>query len=133
MTRWPLIAVWMSLASSACHSGTDGDLPREYRAIVVPAGVTSPAALERGAPLFQKYCTLCHGVRGDGDGLQREGLQPPPRDFRDPGWRAAATPRHVFFAIREGRRGTAMPGWKSLSEQDAWDLTGYVLSLAGQK
>lgn len=131
MTRL-LIAGWMSLALSACHSA-DGDLPREYRTIAVPATLASPAAVERGAALFQKYCTLCHGVRGDGYGLQREGLQPPPRDFRDAGWRATATPRHVFFAVREGRHGTAMPSWKSLSEQDAWDLTGYVLSLGGQE
>jgi mono/diheme cytochrome c family protein len=35
----------------------------------------------------------------------------------------------VFFAIREGRRGTPMPSWKALSEEDAWNLTAYVLSL----
>jgi mono/diheme cytochrome c family protein len=60
-------------------------------------------------------------------------LVPPPQDFTDPGWRATTSPRRVFFAIREGRIGTAMPSWKSLSEQDDWDLTAYVQSLAGQK
>jgi mono/diheme cytochrome c family protein len=37
----------------------------------------------------------------------------------------------VFFAIREGIAGTPMPAWTNLSEQDAWNLTAYVLSLGG--
>jgi mono/diheme cytochrome c family protein len=133
MNRRLLIAGWMSLVLSACHSA-DGDLPREYRTIAVPAETLASAdAVGRGRALFQKYCTLCHGTRGDGQGLQREGLQPPPRDFTDPAWRASTTPRHIFFAIREGRARTAMPNWKALSEQDGWDLTAYVLSLAGPR
>jgi len=115
---------------SGCHSA-DGDLPREYRTAAVPTASTE--AVDRGRALFQKYCTLCHGVRGDGRGLQQEGLVPPPQDFTDPGWRTTTSARRVFFAIREGRARTAMPSWKSLSEQDGWDLTAYVLSLGGQK
>jgi hypothetical protein len=44
-------------------------------------------------------------------------------------WRQSTSPRRVFFAIREGLSGTPMPEWKSLSEEDAWDMTAYVLSL----
>lgn len=133
MRRRLLIAAWMSLVLPACHSA-DGDLPRAYRAMDVPtAALASPEAVGRGGELFLKYCTLCHGVRGDGLGLQHEGLQPPPRDFTDPAWRAGTSPRHVFFAIREGRAGTAMPSWKSLSEQDGWDLTAFILSLTTRK
>ena len=79
--------------------------------------------------MFVQSCALCHGERGDGHGLRREGLTRPPRDFTDPGWRQLTSPRRVFFAIREGVKGTAMPAWRNLSEQDAWDLTAYVLSL----
>jgi mono/diheme cytochrome c family protein len=39
----------------------------------------------------------------------------------------------VFFAIREGLAGTPMPNWKALSEQDAWDMTAYVLTLSDQR
>jgi hypothetical protein len=35
----------------------------------------------------------------------------------------------VFFAIREGLHGTAMPSWTAFSEQDSWALTAHVLSL----
>jgi mono/diheme cytochrome c family protein len=30
--------------------------------------------------------------------------------------------------IREGVRGTPMPSWKALSEDECWDLVAYVLS-----
>jgi high-affinity iron transporter len=130
MGRRLLTVAWTSLVLSGCHSA-DGDLPREYRTAAVPTA--SAEAVDRGRALFQKYCTLCHGVRGDGRGLQHEGLVPPPQDFTDPGWRTTTSARQVFFAIREGRARTAMPSWKSLSEQDGWDLTAYVLSLGGQK
>jgi mono/diheme cytochrome c family protein len=99
--------------------------------MAIPQGVlTSAAAIKTGRELFHTKCTLCHGVNGDGRGLQSEGLDPKPRDLTDPVWRQSTSPRHVFFAIREGVHGTAMPSWKTLGEQDAWDLTAYVLTLS---
>jgi mono/diheme cytochrome c family protein len=35
----------------------------------------------------------------------------------------------VYYAIREGVHGTAMPSWKSLPDEDIWDLVAYVLSV----
>ena len=119
----------MWLISPGC-AGADGDLPREYRRIEVPtARLVSEEARAHGDRLFHEYCALCHGDRGDGRGIRREGLTSSPRDFTDRQWRTSTSPRRVFFAIREGRRGTAMPGWKALSEPDAWDMTAYVMSL----
>jgi high-affinity iron transporter len=119
----------MSLASFACADG-EGDLPRPYRRLAVPeATLASPAARERGRALFVTHCALCHGARGDGEGARREGLNRRPRNFTDRFWRQSTSPRRVFFAIREGIAGTAMPAWASLSDEDAWDLTAYVLTL----
>lgn len=115
---------------AGCSDG-DRDLPRGYRHIEVPQAVlSSPAARTRGRALFLEHCALCHGERGDGHGQRSEGLTRPPRDFTSVDWRRSTSPRHVFFAIREGLLATPMPQWKSLSEQDAWNLTAYVLSLA---
>lgn len=111
----------------------DGDLPRHYRRLDVPTAVlTSADARSRGRTLFLDHCALCHGERGDGQGVRKEGLTSPPRNFLTAAWRQSTSPRRVFFAIREGLPGTPMPNWKSLSEQDAWDLTAYVLSLGAQ-
>jgi high-affinity iron transporter len=96
----------------------------------VPATLlASSEARHRGREIFVASCALCHGERGDGHGVRREGLARPPRDFTDPAWRQSTSPRRVFFAIREGIKGTAMPPWPNLSEQDAWNLTAFVLSL----
>lgn len=110
-------------------SDVDRDLPRAYRGVAVPAGLGSEAARDRGRALFLQHCALCHGVRGDGHGQRREGLDVPPRDFTEPRWHDGSSPRRVFFVIREGIAGTPMAGWKSLSERDAWDLTAFILSI----
>jgi mono/diheme cytochrome c family protein len=118
------------LALPGC-AGADRDLPREYRQLEVPdSRLSSAEARDRGRALFLEHCALCHGERGDGHGERREGLTLAPRDFTNVDWRRSTSPRHVFFAIREGLSGTPMPQWKSLSEQEAWDMTAYVLSLA---
>jgi mono/diheme cytochrome c family protein len=110
--------------------GVDSDLPREYRQIDVPESLlASHEAQAKGREQFLEHCALCHGDRGDGHGVRREGLSRPPRDFTSTAWRKSTTPRHVFFAIREGLAGTPMPAWKSLSEEDAWDMTAYILTL----
>ena len=129
MARLVAIGLLTWLVSPGCGDA-DRDLPRAYRSIDIPSGVlTSIDARTRGGMLFRGYCALCHGERGDGRGARREGLAVPPRDFTDPRWRASTSPRRVFFAIREGLHGTPMPSWKALTEEDAWNMTAYVLSL----
>ena len=128
-----MIGLFMSLVSPGC-ADVDRDLPREYRRLEVPdARLESADARRRGNLLFQQHCALCHGERGDGRGVRQEGLTSPPRDFTDASWRTSTSPRQVFFAIREGLRGTAMPSWKALSESDAWDMTAYVMSLSAPR
>jgi len=118
-----------SLAFWGCRA-PDGDLPRPYREVEVPvARLNSPAARERGRRLFLARCALCHGERADGRGVRREGLGTSPRDFTDPSWRRRTSPRRVYFVVREGVLGTAMPSWKALDVQECWDLVSYLLSV----
>jgi mono/diheme cytochrome c family protein len=122
-------ALTISLTLTAC-SGPDSGLPEAYRRLAVPeARLRSAEALARGQELFAAHCALCHGERGDGRGLRASGFPKAPANFTDPAWQRTATPRRVFHAIREGVRGTAMPAWQWLSEDDSWDLAAHVLSL----
>jgi high-affinity iron transporter len=99
--------------------------------VVVPAArLADPAARERGRALFERYCALCHGERGDGRGERRTGLSTLPRDLTDARWQARTSSLRLFVAVREGVPGTAMPSWAALGEEDAWDLVAFVRSLA---
>jgi mono/diheme cytochrome c family protein len=127
--RRPILASLPFLLASACSRG-DSSLPEAYRRLEVPvARLGSADARERGAGLFAEHCALCHGARADGQGQRREGLSTSPKNFSDPAWRERTSPRAVFFAIREGIRGSAMPAWRSLGDEDVWDLVAFVLSV----
>lgn len=119
----------MSLAFSACK-GRDGDLPGPYRGLAVPEErLRSPEARARGRALYLEHCALCHGDRADGRGVRRSSLNTAPRDFTDPDWRKRTSPRRVFYVIREGSAGTAMPAWKALDDDQSWDLAAYLLAV----
>lgn len=116
------------LLSTAC-SGSREVLPPPYDQLAVPdARLGSAQAPERGRRLFLGSCALCHGERGDGEGVRRTALSTRPRDFTDAAWRRRTSPRHVFYVIREGVHGTAMPAWKGLADDDTWDLVAFVLA-----
>ena len=44
----------------------------------------------------------------------------------------ALLPAYIYYIIREGKRGTPMPSWKVLDEDETWDLVAYVLSVADE-
>jgi mono/diheme cytochrome c family protein len=120
-----------SLTLARCN-GEDGGLPASYRRIQVPVDrLRSADARSRGRALFLDHCALCHGEHADGHGVRREALSSPPADFTDDGWQRRTSDRRIYFAIREGVSGTAMPSWRSLDEDAAWDLVAYLRSAAG--
>jgi len=89
----------------------------------------SPEAHKSGAALFAENCAICHGTNGDGRGERREAMNPPPANLTLPPWPEEANAGRTFLAIREGVRGTAMPSWPILSEQQIWALVAFIHSL----
>jgi mono/diheme cytochrome c family protein len=129
MRRLPA-ALAISLTCTAC-SGPDSDLPGAYRRVEVPEPrLRASEAIARGEILYETHCVLCHGERGDGRGRRSAGFARAPTRLADPAWRRRTTPRQAFYVIREGRRGTPMPSWSWLGENETWDVVAYVLSLA---
>ena len=96
---------------------------------VSDATLRSPEARARGKALFQEHCALCHGEHADGHGARREALTGKPADFTSRDWRRTATPDGVYSVIHDGKPGTSMGAWRSLSDRDVADLTAYVLSV----
>lgn len=127
-----LILLSAALGLSGCRADPDRDLPDAYRSMTVPIErLRASSAIQRGQTLYLQHCALCHGVRADGKGVRREGLSSEPRDFTDVHWRERFSPRRTFWILREGKPNTPMPSWRALPEEELWDLTAYVLSVAG--
>jgi mono/diheme cytochrome c family protein len=85
----------------------------------VLAACSRPSELERGRQVYLQSCAPCHGERGDGAGPSAEGMRPPPRDFTAARFRIKfgsvtggklPTDDDLRRIIRNGLRGTAMPG-----------------------
>jgi len=91
--------------------------------------LASSEARAHGAVLFAEHCALCHGSKGEGQGQRRAGFASRAADFTSSAWRNDATASQVFETIHNGKPGTSMPAWRSLSDDDIADLTAYVLSL----
>jgi mono/diheme cytochrome c family protein len=79
---------------------------------------------EMGEPYFEAYCTSCHGLAGEGDGLAASGLNTPPADLaRIAARRGGAFPdgeiaKHIDGRFDVPERGARdMPVWgRRLSE-----------------
>jgi len=123
-------ALVMSLALSAC-SAEKAPPAIDYDEIEVPVDrLFSDEARGRGRALFRKKCALCHGESADGNGVRREGLSGKPINFHNKEWRDTASPLSLFETLSEGKRGTSMPAWPTLSDEQKWDVIAYVLSVA---
>jgi cytochrome c oxidase cbb3-type subunit 2/cytochrome c oxidase cbb3-type subunit I/II len=83
------------------------------------------ADLGRGADLFKQDCAACHGATGGGDGFIGQVLLRKPANL-------AATRFSTDFLSRvlwNGVRGTSMPSWHNLSQNDLRAVSAYVQTL----
>lgn len=67
-----------------------------------------------GVELYAQSCASCHGDRGKGDGPGAAGLDPRPANFSEHDY----TLDRLSEALWNGVAGTAMPGWRDVSQQD---------------
>jgi mono/diheme cytochrome c family protein len=87
------------------------------------------AALARGRERFQIFCTACHGMTGEGDGMiVRRGFQKPP-SFYDDRLQEGTTPASHFFDVITNGWG-AMPDYAAqLPAEDRWKVIAYLRAL----
>ena len=96
--------------------------------------------IDQGRQLFLQHCAVCHGARALGDGPQAFLLNPRPFNLQ------LHVPQHatgeIFYWIRNGVPGTAMPSWKdaknadgspALSEDDTWKIIRFLDGLAAKR
>lgn len=93
--------------------------------------------LRHGSSVYQKRCSGCHGETGDGNGPAAEYLVPKPRDYRKGVFKFTSTPyglrparQDLERVIRRGAKGTSMPAFRWLAEEDLDAVVDYVIYLS---
>jgi mono/diheme cytochrome c family protein len=83
--------------------------------------------LKRGQDRFQIFCSVCHGLAGQGDGmLFRRGYKQPPPFTRPP--LPTVPVGHIFDVITNGWG--VMPSYaEQITAQDRWAIVAYVRAL----
>ena len=94
---------------------------------IVYAYPEQPPSVANGKRLFERNCSPCHGLAGDGHGPEAQKRRIHPRDFTDRRWAAGETDADWFDVVSFGRPNTLMKGWHDrLTEQERWDVIAYV-------
>src|ERR671919_1355488 len=95
--------------------------------------IGTDAQREAGKQLYLKYCSQCHGEKGDGEGYATPHLSPRPRDFTTGKFKVRTTPsgalpthQDLVNIIRRGMPYTSMPAWPGLSDQEVSDLAYFI-------
>jgi mono/diheme cytochrome c family protein len=129
-----LAAGSLANASENVRGNTAGGVPGAREAAATGGPDNFPiaidkAALERGRQRFQIFCTACHGMTGEGDGMiVRRGFRKPP-SFYDDRLREGVTPASHFFDVVTNGWG-AMPDYASqIPPEDRWKIIAYLRAL----
>jgi mono/diheme cytochrome c family protein len=56
-------------------------------------------------------------------------MNPPPGNLTLPPWPDKANAAQTYRTIHDGVRGTAMPSWPILTDQQIWSLVAFIHSL----
>lgn len=75
-------------------------------------------------------CAACHGDNGNGLGPLSGQFNPRPRNFACAATVNGIPDGQLFWIIRNGSPGTAMPAHAELSDMQVWQLVGYLRTLA---
>jgi mono/diheme cytochrome c family protein len=99
--------------------------------------IGTEAQRNAGKPLYQKYCSQCHGDNGDGEGYATPRLLPKPRNFTTGKFKIRTTPngalpthQDLVNIIRRGMPYTSMPAWPTLTEEEVANLAYYLTTFS---
>lgn len=93
-----------------------------------------PGGSGEGADLYRTYCVQCHGVKGNGNGVNVRDMSVQPRDHTDPVGMGGISDKEAFTAIKEGgpavTKSVLMPPWGGvLSDTQIEELVRYLRTL----
>ncbi|HET9205899.1 MAG TPA: cytochrome c/FTR1 family iron permease, partial [Burkholderiaceae bacterium] len=85
--------------------------------------------LADAARLYNASCASCHGADGRGDGPAAKGLDPAPANFHDADRMRVRSLYGLYNTVTLGVSGTAMRGYKELSDDERWMLTFHLATM----
>jgi plastocyanin len=119
-----------SLRSNALLTGFAGLALTAFTAAFTAIPKGNPA---RGKAVYDRFCTQCHGARGDGGGEVAPFATPKPRDFRQGLFKFRSTPfgalptdSDLDHTIANGLYGTMMPPFYALAPAERMDVIAYI-------
>jgi mono/diheme cytochrome c family protein len=95
----------------------------------------TPESLAAGATTYAKYCAVCHGATGRGDGKLAAAMAAYngayAADLTDGVWQHGSSDGEIFVSIRDGIGPEFVMGpWKGkIPDQEIWNLVNYVKTL----
>ncbi len=85
---------------------------------------------EIGFELYQRYCQVCHGTEGEGDGIMTKLMGISPMDHTNPNETNSLDNEELVRSILDGK-GRYMPAWRGiLNQTDVEALVSYIRLLS---
>jgi len=126
ITRGCLAALFVFLAAVSTELG---------RAAAPDVGTESQRA--SGKNLYLKYCSQCHGEKGDGEGYAAVHLRPRPRNFTTGKFKIRTTPngalpthQDLVNIISHGMPYSSMPAWPNFSDSQISDIAYFLTTFS---
>ncbi|MBT5108136.1 MAG: cytochrome c [Rhodospirillaceae bacterium] len=99
----------------------------------IPASATGSAP-GNAQQNYQAYCVQCHGLKGNGMGVNIRDMSVQPRDHTDAKSMGGRSDEELFKVIKEGglavSKSVLMPAWQgTLSDAEITNLVGYLRQL----
>ena len=130
-----VIQQWQAPLEPLLDTRFTGRAPDDYYSRINPLTATEPH-IKAATSIFQgetrggTNCALCHGRKGDGRGPLSNQYDPPPRNFACAKTIDGIADGQLFWIIRYGSPGTAMPPHPRLNDEQVWQLVLYLRRLA---
>ena len=91
------------------------------------SAVWSAPGVATAPQLYQKYCSACHGEKGNGQSRADGALNPPPKDFTSAAVQQELSRERMIVSVTHGRPDTAMVGWSNkLSPPQIEGIVDYI-------
>lgn len=112
---------WLNTPAASSHIGN-------------VTGTAKAAAMD-----YRRYCLVCHGALGDGNGETAQWIDPKPRDFTLAVFKCRSTPtgtlptdQDLFDSIARGLDRSNMPPWNTFTDQQRADLVAWIKHYSGR-